>query len=91
MSGSWIRNCWLLLAPVCTALPAAEGAPMTVQLVEPTGSETLVQGEVAGTKVQVQLRERLKLVPGDRLGLSIAAEDLHLFDPETEQRVDILH
>ena len=27
MSGSWIRNCWLLLAPVCTALPAAERAP----------------------------------------------------------------
>jgi len=53
---------------------------MTVEVVEPTGPETHVYGEVAGAEVRAVFRDRDLPKPGDRLRLSVDPGEVHLFD-----------
>lgn len=64
-----------------------EGFEISVINVEPTGSDTLIQGELGGEKVTMLLHKRLQISSGDSLRLSILPENIHLFDAETEQRL----
>lgn len=64
-----------------------EGFEFNVVNVEPTGSDTLIQGDLAGEKVTMLLHKRLQVSSGDRLRLTILPEHIHLFDTETEQRL----
>jgi len=57
-----------------------EGIPMTVTNIEPTGSETFVQGTVDGQKISAQLRERLFIKTGEVLNLTLVPANSHLFD-----------
>lgn len=59
---------------------------LSVKVVEPTGPEIHVFGAVAGEDVRVVLRGRDLPRPGDEIRLSAAAEDVHLFDPESGRR-----
>ena len=64
---------------------ANQTIPVTVDLVEALGADTLVHGRVGSSdKVLLgRLPGNALVRAGDQLQFSIRAEDLHLFDPET--------
>jgi multiple sugar transport system ATP-binding protein len=70
-----------------TIAAGGEAIPMTVTNIEPTGSETFVQGTVDGQKVSAQLRERLHIKTGEVINLAILPSKSHLFDAATGMRL----
>jgi multiple sugar transport system ATP-binding protein len=56
-----------------------------VTLVEPLGMETLVHGRIGASKVIARCSPAVRAVPGQRLALSSAAENVTLFDAGTER------
>jgi multiple sugar transport system ATP-binding protein len=66
---------------------AADGMPATVQVVEPTGSETQVVMTIGGTKLMGVFRERIAARPGETLPVAPDRTLVHLFNPETGQRL----
>jgi multiple sugar transport system ATP-binding protein len=64
-----------------------EGIPATVQLVEPTGSETQVMMRLGDTPLVGAFRERVRAQPGDKLPIRPDASLAHLFHGETGQRL----
>ncbi|MDR3372385.1 MAG: sn-glycerol-3-phosphate ABC transporter ATP-binding protein UgpC [Ancalomicrobiaceae bacterium] len=64
-----------------------EGLAMLVHNVEPTGSETFVQGDVDGQKLSVQLRERIVIHPNEKLFLRFSPSNSHVFDKTSGQRL----
>jgi multiple sugar transport system ATP-binding protein len=57
--------------------------PVTVELVEPLGSDTLIHVSLADTPVIARVSPDLRLKPGDRVALAPAAGKPHLFDADT--------
>ena len=66
---------------------AEGGIPMRVRVLEPTGSETQVMGEIGGCPILGAFRERLSAAPGDTIGVRTEARLAHLFDQETGDRI----
>jgi multiple sugar transport system ATP-binding protein len=66
---------------------ASEGIPAEVAVVEPTGSETLVMAQCGTQNVTCVLRERLPVKPGDTIHLNANTDALHLFDPQSGERL----
>ena len=69
-----------------TMLPVAAGLPglvVTVDLVEPLGSDTLVHFKLAGTGYVARVPPETRPRPGDTLTLGIDLARTHLFDPVT--------
>jgi len=64
-----------------------EGLPAEVVVVEPTGADTLVVCRLAGREIQASFNERHPLKPGQPIRLTPVLESVHLFDRETERRV----
>ncbi len=64
----------------------ASGVPATVQVIEPTGSETQVIARVGATQVVGAFRERISARPGETITLSADPGLVHLFDAETGMR-----
>ena len=64
-----------------------EGLTMTVQVVEPTGSETMVFLDFAGQDVVAVFRERHQFEPGQKIKLQPDSAHLHFFDAETGKRL----
>jgi multiple sugar transport system ATP-binding protein len=64
------------------------GVPATVQLVEPTGSETQVTVRVGETQLVGAFRERIMPHPGEIIRITAEATLAHLFDEETGRRLD---
>jgi multiple sugar transport system ATP-binding protein len=70
-----------------------EGSPSlryAVDVVEPMGHEVVVHGRLAnanGTEMVTRLDARDEPRPGDMLELTFDAGDLHLFDPESGNRL----
>ncbi|MEQ8480105.1 MAG: sn-glycerol-3-phosphate ABC transporter ATP-binding protein UgpC [Hoeflea sp.] len=65
-----------------------DGTAATVKVVEPTGADTHVLVELAGTEITCVLGARLDLVPGDQIRLSFETPAAHFFDAETEARLE---
>ncbi|MCQ0988444.1 ABC transporter ATP-binding protein [Jiella marina] len=63
--------------------------PMTVEVVEPTGSETHVVAKLGETPVTCVFRERISAGPGEEIRVSIDRESVHLFDAESGERVSV--
>jgi multiple sugar transport system ATP-binding protein len=63
------------------------GVPVTVDVVEPTGSETLVFGALAGAKVCIVTNDRVDFARGQTLGVTPQAGAVHLFDAGTGRRL----
>ncbi len=61
--------------------------PLTVAVLEPTGSETHVYGAIAGTEVRGVFRERLKVPPGTVLPVVADPDLTHLFDAGSGDRL----
>jgi multiple sugar transport system ATP-binding protein len=64
-----------------------DGLPATVHVVEPTGSETQVMAEYAGTSIICAFRERVTAKPGEVIRVAADPTLVHLFDAGTGQRV----
>jgi len=58
-----------------------------VEVVEPTGPDTMVIVDVSGTKLTARLGARERPALGQSLGLAIAPTAISLFDPESTQRI----
>jgi multiple sugar transport system ATP-binding protein len=66
---------------------AGSGLAGQVELIEPMGLSTLVHVSLAGNALKVLSFKRLPLRPGMPVGISVAPERVHLFDPKSEQRL----
>ncbi|HEX6703149.1 MAG TPA: sn-glycerol-3-phosphate ABC transporter ATP-binding protein UgpC [Albitalea sp.] len=66
-------------------VPAAEGLPATVKVIEPTGADTQLLCEAAGHELTVLLRERRELRVGD--ALMLAPQRTYLFDSDSGERI----
>ncbi|MDX8481668.1 sn-glycerol-3-phosphate ABC transporter ATP-binding protein UgpC [Mesorhizobium sp. VK24D] len=68
---------------------AEDGIPVTVVVIEPTGSEVQIIGRTAGGEdIVANFRERHSFAPGDAIRLSVEPGPIHLFHGETGQRIE---
>ncbi|WP_095090989.1 ABC transporter ATP-binding protein [Mesorhizobium sophorae] len=58
------------------------GVPAVVEVVEPTGSETLVIAKAGNNTLSALLRERISVMPGQHVFLAPDLTQLHLFNAE---------
>ena len=59
----------------------------TARVVEPLGADTLVVFDLAGCEVQARLPPRMVRRAGDAVRVTIAPENIHLFDPVSGRRL----
>jgi multiple sugar transport system ATP-binding protein len=64
-----------------------DGFPAKIAVVEPTGSETLLVVRLGETEVTALFRERHSFAPGQTVHLRPRADQVHLFDTQSGQRV----
>ena len=69
-----------------TAIDVGQGLPFVIELVEPTGSETQVQGALGGQPLTGVFRERVAMKPGQTLRVRPEARAVHLFDATSTRR-----
>jgi multiple sugar transport system ATP-binding protein len=67
---------------------ADDGAEAEIQVVEPTGSETLLVAKLGGQNVLAVFRERHAFKPGDTVRLKPDPRLVHLFDQTTGERLE---
>jgi multiple sugar transport system ATP-binding protein len=60
----------------------------TVVVVEPTGSETHVVARAGDGEIGILLRERVRLKPGDQVGLRVRPGAEHLFSADSGRRLE---
>ena len=65
----------------------AKAFPITVDVIEPTGSETQVFACVGSQKIVGVFRERIAASPGDVLHVTPEAGSIHMFDATTSQAI----
>jgi multiple sugar transport system ATP-binding protein len=58
----------------------AASLPARVEVIEPTGADTLLMCRTGGQEAIVVLRERTEVAPGDRISLQPDLAKLHVFD-----------
>jgi multiple sugar transport system ATP-binding protein len=63
------------------------GHPFVVEFVEPTGAEALLIGRVSGQELNVIVRGRTAIRPGDTVPIRFPTEAIHLFDQTTTLRL----
>ncbi len=61
--------------------------PVTAEIVEPLGADTLVHARLGEHPLTVRLSGTREISAGDGLSLFGRARELHLFDPESGQRI----
>ena len=66
---------------------APEALKLTVDVVEPLGSQVQLGLSAAGRSYIALFNERLDARPGQRLGLSAQPDNIHLFDVDTGVRI----
>ncbi|WP_144107666.1 ABC transporter ATP-binding protein [Paraburkholderia sp. BCC1886] len=69
-----------------TVAPSPD-AMLQVEVVEPTGAETHLYGNIGGSTWCVTTRQRSKVQPGERVALRFPREHRHLFDTESGRRL----
>jgi multiple sugar transport system ATP-binding protein len=62
------------------------GWPVTVSIVEPTGSETQISSRLGGHTVRILVDGRTSSGPGDSIHLGVDPANVHVFDPQTGLR-----
>jgi multiple sugar transport system ATP-binding protein len=63
------------------------GTAAEVVVIEPTGSETQVVARHGGQEITCVFRERIKAQPGENIHISANPAAVHLFDPDTGNRL----
>ena len=74
--------------PEAVVLDANSPLRLHVTLTEPTGAETHVFGRVGGVDVIAVLRERVTFSEGLDIGVSIPADQLHIFEAGSKARLN---
>ncbi len=69
----------LASAPVKTSV--------TVELVEPMGSDTQIYAELAGKPIHIRMDGQASVAPGDTVEIGLVPANASLFDPDTELRL----
>ena len=64
-----------------------EGVAATVDLVEPTGAEEMIDFNIPGGRVTASLRDRNNLSEGQKVALTVAPEHVHVFDGASGERI----
>jgi multiple sugar transport system ATP-binding protein len=64
-----------------------DGVPITVHVIEPTGSETQVMAHLGKAPVTCAFRERVSARPGEAIRVAPDPALIHLFDETTGQRL----
>ena len=64
-----------------------DGVPATINVIEPTGSETQVMARLAGASIVCAFRERVSARPGETIHIAPDPALVHLFDEATGQRL----
>lgn len=72
---------------LAVGLPAPKNLCVRVVRVEALGSETYVTADLAGEILQARIEGRRSVSLGEELWLTIAPEQVHLFDITTEQAI----
>jgi multiple sugar transport system ATP-binding protein len=67
---------------------AADGLPLEVVVVEPTGSETQVVAKAGGTEITCLFRDRITAKPGEIMRVMPDLGKIHLFDHEAGLRLN---
>ena len=65
-----------------------DGIAASVLVIEPTGSETHLVVQLGSQEITCVLRERVLLVPGQTVRLSLRSENLHFFDKRSQERIE---
>jgi ABC-type sugar transport system ATPase subunit len=87
-SGTADRNVVLGVRPEHLAVSAGGPLDMTVEVVEPLGSQQFVYGSIGrGQPIVASVDPRSHPKPGDHVQLAILAEDVHLFDAASGNRI----
>jgi multiple sugar transport system ATP-binding protein len=87
------RDMVLGLRPECISEPARSfGTPANrieakVEVIEPTGAETVVLLELAGVRMRARVAPDVRLSVGEVATFAIDTRRICLFDPETEQLI----
>ncbi|HEY6618377.1 MAG TPA: sn-glycerol-3-phosphate ABC transporter ATP-binding protein UgpC [Steroidobacteraceae bacterium] len=63
-------------------------AELPVELIEPLGAQTLLEVRLGKELVTVSVDGAVAIKPGDRVPLSLTPDELHLFDRESEARIE---
>jgi len=63
------------------------GVAVTLDVVEPTGSDTHLMARLGDIPVVAMLRERANVAPGQQVRLAVDPAHVHLFDGETGARI----
>ena len=61
---------------------------LRVTLTEPTGAETHVFGRIGSVDVIAVLRERVDFPEGAEIGVSVPADQLHIFEAASQMRLN---
>lgn len=72
---------------LCVQTAGSPGIGCEVKVVEFSGADTVLACEAAGQPLQALVHDRLLVRPGDAISLSIAPEQIHLFDAGTQLRL----
>ncbi|HTZ67742.1 MAG TPA: TOBE domain-containing protein [Roseiarcus sp.] len=74
--------------PEAVVVDANSPLRLRVTLTEPTGAETHVFGRVGGVDVKAVLPERITFSEGSDIGISIPADQLHIFEAASKTRLN---
>jgi multiple sugar transport system ATP-binding protein len=65
-----------------------EGVPFSIEIVEPTGSETHAQGKLGRHPFAGLFRERIDLAPGETIRVAPRPGTVHLFEAASALRIE---
>ena len=66
---------------------SSDGLPARVHVLEPTGAETQVMADFAGTPIVAAFRERIGARPGEDIHIRANPDLVHIFDADTGRRI----
>ena len=76
------------IRPEHLSLEGSAQLKIRVNVIEPTGPETQIFGSLGKQLIVGLFRERITPAPGSELEVAVEASQVHLFDPETGQRLN---
>ena len=83
------RNVLVGVRPHHLAVAESGSLSAAVKSVQPTGVETIIVCDADGRELVMQSLERVSLREGERIRLTAKPEDVHLFDTETGERLEV--
>lgn len=75
------------IRPEDIRIVAEGGIAAAVTIIEPTGAETHVMARVGGQDVALVLNDRVEVMPGQKIRLSVIAARSHFFDADSGRRL----